>query len=349
MATRTSPSPAAAVLDRLGLAAVNSGAATGRWIDTRGPELVSRTRPPASRSPPSARPPPPTTSAWSRPRDARSSAGACVPAPRRGEVVRQLGDALREHKEDLGRLVSLEIGQDPLRGPRRSAGDDRHLRLRRRPVAPALRPRPCTASARSHRMYEQWHPLGRGRHHHRVQLPGRGLGLERGASPRSAATRSVWKPSHKTPLCARSRCSTSADRVLARARRARRVQPGHRAGGEVGERMLADPRAAAGLGHRLDAHGPAHRRGRRPRAWAARSSSWAATTPIIVLDDADLDLALRAVVFGPSAPPASAAPSTRRLIVQKGDRRRVDRAAAARLRARSASAIRSTRRRSWAR
>ena len=63
-----------------------------------------------------------------------------VPAPKRGELIRLLGEELRAGKAALGRLVSIEVGKITLRGPRRSAGNDRHLRFRSRPVAPALRP-----------------------------------------------------------------------------------------------------------------------------------------------------------------------------------------------------------------
>ena len=63
-----------------------------------------------------------------------------VPAPRRGELVRLLGEELRARKETLGALVTLEAGKIVSGGAGRSAGDDRHLRLRRRPVAAALRP-----------------------------------------------------------------------------------------------------------------------------------------------------------------------------------------------------------------
>ena len=63
-----------------------------------------------------------------------------IPAPRRGELVRLFGEELRAHKDALGRLVTLEAGKIAPGGPGRGPGDDRHLRLRRRPVAPALRP-----------------------------------------------------------------------------------------------------------------------------------------------------------------------------------------------------------------
>jgi aldehyde dehydrogenase (NAD+) len=82
-----------------------------------------------------------------------------VPAPKRGEVVRDLGNLLRAYKEPLGELVTLEMGKIRAEGHGRSAGDDRHLRLRRRPLAPALRA-DHALRAPGHRMYEQWHPLG---------------------------------------------------------------------------------------------------------------------------------------------------------------------------------------------
>ena len=70
-----------------------------------------------------------------------------VPAPRRGELVRLFGEELRAHKDMLGTLVTLRDGQDPSGRPRRSAGDDRHLRFRGRSVAPALRPHDRIANA----------------------------------------------------------------------------------------------------------------------------------------------------------------------------------------------------------
>ena len=62
-----------------------------------------------------------------------------IPAPRRGEIVREIADELRARKADLGALVTLEMGKILCRRPGRSAGDDRYRRFRRRPLAPALR------------------------------------------------------------------------------------------------------------------------------------------------------------------------------------------------------------------
>ncbi len=51
------------------------------------------------------------------------------PAPKRGEIVRQVGDALRKNKEPLGKLVSYEMGKSLQEGYGRSAGNDRYLRF----------------------------------------------------------------------------------------------------------------------------------------------------------------------------------------------------------------------------
>ncbi len=106
-----------------------------------------------------------------------------VPAPRRGELVRLLGEELRAAKEALGRARHAGGWQDRLRGPGRSAGDDRHLRFRRRPVAADLRP--------DHRLGASRPPHDGDlasaralRGHLRLQFPGRGLGVERGAGAR---------------------------------------------------------------------------------------------------------------------------------------------------------------------
>ena len=72
-----------------------------------------------------------------------------VPAPARGELVRLFGEELRANKAALGELVTLEAGKIAVRGPGRGPGDDRHLRLRRRPVPPAPRPDHRLASGRS--------------------------------------------------------------------------------------------------------------------------------------------------------------------------------------------------------
>ena len=103
-----------------------------------------------------------------------------TPGPVRGETVRRLGNALRELKHELGQLVTLETGKDHRRGRRRSAGDDRHLRFRRRPVANALRPNDSVGATESP-ADGTMASARRRRSDHRVQFSGRSLVVERRA------------------------------------------------------------------------------------------------------------------------------------------------------------------------
>ena len=81
------------------------------------------------------------------------------PAPKRGEVIRQLGDALRHKKEDLGKLVSYEMGKSLQEG----YGEvqemidicDFAVGLSRQLYGLTMH-----SERPAHRMYEQWHPLG---------------------------------------------------------------------------------------------------------------------------------------------------------------------------------------------
>src|SRR5690348_272855 len=98
-------------LAALGLEAENPGAFDGEWIETRGERVESLN--PATGEPLAAVR---LATAEDYERVARASVAAFEawrtwPAPRRGEVVRRLGDELRRHKEALGRLVTLEVGK----------------------------------------------------------------------------------------------------------------------------------------------------------------------------------------------------------------------------------------------
>ena len=97
-----------------------------------------------------------------------------VPAPRRGEVVRQIGEMLRRHKKELAEIISLEVGkiraeaegevQEMIDMADFAVGQSRMLYGA---TMPSERP--------GHRIYEQWHPLGPVGSDHRLQFPGGGL------------------------------------------------------------------------------------------------------------------------------------------------------------------------------
>ena len=83
-------------------------------------------------------------------RAARGVPGVAVGARARARrLVKRFGELLTEHKADLADLVSVEVGKIALRGAGRGPGDDRHLRLRGRAVAPARRAGRCRRSARA--------------------------------------------------------------------------------------------------------------------------------------------------------------------------------------------------------
>ena len=270
-------------------------------------------------------------------RDLARRAGA---APRRAGAPAGRG-AARE-KEALGALVTLEAGKILSEG----LGEVQEMidicDFRRRPLAAALRPHDRLRAARpSHDGAVA--SAGAGRRHHRVQLSRRGLGLERdarGGLRRPGRLEAVGEDA-----------AHRARRQPAEPPRPRRTAP------RVFTLVIGrDRRRRALVEDRRCRSSPPPAR---PR-WAARSArpSPAAVRPLAArarrqqrddrrADDADLDLALRAVLFG-AVGTAGQRCTTRRLIVHKSDR------GDARKRGSSGlcgvrSATRSSRARSWAR
>ena len=296
---------AAAVLDRLGIEATNAGAWTLAPIATSGPTLPSIN--PATGEPIA-------DGALRRPRPVR--AGRARRAAGVSRVARMAGAAARRGGAPARRPPSRSSGgarppgdargrQDRERRPRRGAGDDRHGRPRGRHVAPALRQDHAlgapgapdvraVASARS------------GRRHHRLQLSGRGVGVERDGG---GGLRRLVDLEALAPGAAHGdRGDADRRRGAARERRARDLQPGDRRRRRGGPRAGRRPPRAPDLGDRLGAHGPSGRRRGGASAWVARCSSSAATTasscsttPISVSRCARW-------CSRPPAPPASAAP-----------------------------------------
>ncbi len=236
-----------------------------------------------------------------------------VPAPKRGELVRLFGEELRANKAALARLVSLEAGKITQRGRGRSPGNDRHLRLRRRPVAPALRP--------DHRLRAPRPP-------HDGAVPGTRWAWSASSRPStsrsrcgrgtrrwrwSAATPCVWKPSEKTPLTA---LATQAlfEKAVARYEGAPRFLSQVILGGApVGEALVDDARVAL-----VSATG-CTRMGRAvgPRV-AARFGrcllELGGNNAIILAPSADLDLAVRGILFGAVGTAGQRCTTMRRLI-----------------------------------
>ena len=122
-----------------------------------------------------------------------------VPGPRRGEAVRLIAQALRRHKDDLGTLVSLEMGKIKAEGDGEvqemidiadfAVGQSRMLYGK---TMPSERP--------DHRMYEQWHPLGIVGIITAFNFPV-AVWAWNACIAAICGNVSVWKPSPKTPLC----------------------------------------------------------------------------------------------------------------------------------------------------
>jgi aldehyde dehydrogenase (NAD+) len=302
------------LLDSLGVLPTNPGACAGDFLDTSGPELVSYN--PADERPIAA-------VRQATKADYERVAGEAVrafeswrmvPAPKRGELVRELGDELRRHKDALGRLVSLEAGKvvSEGRGEVQEMIDicDFAVGLSRQLYGFTMhseRPR--------HRMYEQWHPLGPVGIVTAFNFPV-AVWAWNAALAAVCGDSMIWKPSSKTPLTAIAVQRIASD--VARRHAAEGVFGlviGR--GADVGETMLADRRlpliSATGscrMGRRI-AHVVGERLGRTLLELGGNNA-------IIVMDDADVGLALRAVLFGAVGTAGQRCTSTRRLILQKG-------------------------------
>ncbi len=211
MSQTTSPATVQEILDALGIADENPGAFDGAWLDTQGPEIVSLN--PATGEP-LARVRSATAEDYER--CAATAQAAFLEwrewtAPARGEIVRQLGDELRKHKEPLGRLVSLEMGKVLSEG----LGEVQEM-IDMCDLAVGMSRQLYGLSMHSerpqHRMYEQWHPLGPVGIITAFNFPV-AVWAWNAAVAAIAGDSMIWKPSEKTPLCALA-VTKIAQRVL---------------------------------------------------------------------------------------------------------------------------------------
>ncbi|WP_275094599.1 MULTISPECIES: L-piperidine-6-carboxylate dehydrogenase [Pseudomonas] len=237
-----------------------------------------------------------------------------VPAPRRGELVRLFGEVLREHKADLGELVSIEAGKITQEG----LGEvqemidicDFAVGLSRQLYGLTI------ASERpGHHMRESWHPLGVVGVISAFNFPvavwawNTALALVAGNSV-------VWKPSEKTPLTALA-CQALFEKALkafgdAPAGLSQLVIGGR----EAGEALVDDPRVPL-----VSATGST-RMGREvgPRVAARFGRSileLGGNNAMILAPSADLDLAVRGILFSAVGTAGQRCTTLRRLIVHR--------------------------------
>jgi aldehyde dehydrogenase (NAD+) len=300
------------VLSRLGIAGKHPGVYAGRWIEQRGEEIVSLN--PATGQPLgtviAARPPDFERTISSA--QAAFSKWRLVPPPQRGEVVRQIGNALREAKSDLGLLVTLETGKIKSEG----LGEvqemidmcDFAVGLSRQLYGLTI------ASERpSHRMFEQWHPLGPIGCITAFNFPV-AVWAWNAAVALVCGNPVVWKPSELTPLTAIA-VQHIVNRVL---------EPQGLAGllnlvvgsRDIGQKLAADERlplisatGSTAMGKAVAAT-VAQRLGRTLLELGGNNG-------LILTESADLDLALRAVLFAAVGTAGQRCTTLRRLIVHE--------------------------------
>ncbi len=235
------------------------------------------------------------------------------PAPKRGEIVRQMGDALRKEKQALGQLVSYEMGKSLQEG----LGEvqemidicDFAVGLSRQLYGLTMH-----SERPSHRMYEQWHPLGIVGIISAFNFPV-AVWSWNAALAWVCGNVTVWKPSEKTPLC-----GNAIQNIIAKVFKDNNVPEGVnnliQGGREVGEWMSKDTRiplvSATGstrMGKLLNT-AVAERLGKTILELGGNNA-------IIISEHADLDMSLIGAVFGAVGTAGQRCTSTRRLIIHE--------------------------------
>lgn len=235
------------------------------------------------------------------------------PAPKRGEIVRQIGEALRENKEALGKLVSYEMGKSLQEG----YGEvqemidicDYAVGLSRQLYGLTMH-----SERPHHRMYEQWHPLGIVAIISAFNFPV-AVWSWNAAIAWVCGNVCVWKPSEKTPLC-----GIALQKIVAKVFAKNKVPEGVncliQGGKDVGEWLSSDTRipliSATGstkMGKALNAV-VASRLGKTILELGGNNA-------VIISKNANLEMSLIGCVFGAVGTAGQRCTTTRRLIIDE--------------------------------
>ncbi len=234
-----------------------------------------------------------------------------TPAPQRGEIVRQYGDALRQHKQDLGKLVTIEMGKSLQEG----LGEVQEM-IDVCDFAVGLSRQLCGQTMHSerpnHRMYEQWHPLGIVGIISAFNFP---VAVWAWNAMIAAVCGNVciWKPSEKTPLTAIA-CHKILEDVLRKNNVPEAVFSLVLGDARIGEAMAKDKNiiliSATGstkMGRSV-AQNVAQRLGKSLLELGGNNA-------VIITANADLKKAISSVVFGAIGTAGQRCTSTRRVII----------------------------------
>lgn len=302
------------ILEKMNIHEIESGAGTGSWLDCKGNILESIT--------------PIDGRVIGKIRQAdredyetviQKSVEAFqywrkIPAPKRGEIVRQIGLSLRKHKSELGALVSLEVGKIIAEGEGEvqemidiadfAVGQSRMLYgLTMQSERPG------------HRMYEQWHPLGPVGVVTAFNFPV-AVWAWNAMIALIAGDTVIWKPSSKAPLTA-----VATMKIAWEVLRQNDVPEGvlNLVIGDrrnIGETLISDARIPL-----ISATGSVRMGKHIAETVAARLGKTilelGGNNAIIVTEKADLELAVRAIVFGAVGTAGQRCTTTRRIIAHK--------------------------------
>ena len=309
----TRPSSVSDLLSRLGIDSEHRGAFAGEWLETSG-KTVESLNPATGEVIGSVIEC--STADYERVAAATEAAfheWKRWPAPKRGEVVRQLGEALRQHKDDLGLLVTLEVGKVRSEG----LGEVQEM-IDMADFCVGLSRQLYGLSMHSerplHRMYEQWHPLGPVGVISAFNFPV-AVWAWNAMIAAVCGDSTLWKPSDHAPLSAVA-VTKIAERVL----KANGAPPiWNLAVGDrhaVGVPLSADRRfplisatGSTGMGRAIGKV-VADRLGRTILELGGNNG-------ILVTEGADLDLALRAVLFAAVGTAGQRCTTTRRLFLHR--------------------------------
>ena len=314
METITSARPMEDILNKLGINELNEGTSTGLdWIPSKG-EIIESVSPVNGQLIAKVKQ---TTKEEYEQVIAKAQEAfkewRLIPAPQRGEIVRQIGDALRKHKEPLGKLVSYEMGKSLQEG----YGEvqemidicDFAVGLSRQLYGFTMH-----SERPGHRMYEQWHPLGIVGIISAFNFP---VAVWSWNSMLAwvCGNVCVWKPSEKTPLCAIA-CQHIISEVFKKNNVPEGVSGIVIGDYKIGELLSHDKRVPL-----VSATGSTRMGKKVGEAVGARLGrsllELGGNNAIIITEDADLNVAITGALFGAVGTCGQRCTSTRRLIIHE--------------------------------
>jgi aldehyde dehydrogenase (NAD+) len=236
-----------------------------------------------------------------------------VPAPKRGELIRLIGQRVREQKDLLGTLISLEVGKIKAEGDGevQEVIDMADFAVGQARMLYGLT---MHSERESHRMYEQWHPLGPTAIITAFNFP-MAVWAWNAFLAVICGNSVIWKPSPKTPLCA-----IALQRICQEVM----TETGYQGvfnllitnDNQIAAQLVEDPRiplvsftGSSGVGRQI-AETTAHRFGKSLLELSGNNA-------IIIDELANLDLAIPAVVFGAVGTAGQRCTTTRRLFIHQ--------------------------------